>query len=321
MLIFCTMFDSNYISKGLALFRSLQSTSCKFEMYVMAMDRKCQTVLSELPFDFLTVECIGDIEDPELWNASQNRSRAEFCWTCGPYITDYFLHKYSLPEIIYLDSDLMFYASPEIIQFELKAKNASVGLSPHFIGKPLFGKYCVQYVYFRNDGNGCAALSWWKGECLKWCYSKLEDGKYGDQMYLDYMPDLFDGVCEIENLGAGIAYWNMYDSTQGAAPVFFHFSGLNVSLENGLLSARHQFYLSEPVKRNFILPYLDLLASVFRQDMGLDVKEISLKPMAPFTYPIKCISHVLERFTLFRWFVRSYMKIKYSVRKSPYSER
>lgn len=92
-----------------------------------------------------------------------------------------------LPEITYLDSDLMFFCSPKCVDNELKKANASVGLTPHFINNTIFGVYCVQYVYFKRDEDGEKCLNWWKNECLKWCYSKLEDGKYGDQKYLDYM--------------------------------------------------------------------------------------------------------------------------------------
>ena len=74
-----------------------------------------------------------------------------------------------LPEITYLDSDLMFFCSPKCVDNELKKANASVGLTPHFINNTIFGVYCVQYVYFKRDEDGEKCLNWWKNECLVMC--------------------------------------------------------------------------------------------------------------------------------------------------------
>lgn len=209
MLYYCTLFDSNYISKGIALYLSLERHTDDFLLYVMAMDRKCEKMLKNMDFAHMHVECIEDIETGSLLEAKQNRSRAEYCWTCGSVVTEHFFRTRMLPEITYLDSDLMFFCSPKCVDNELKKANASVGLTPHFINNTIFGVYCVQYVYFKRDEDGEKCLNWWKNECLKWCYSKLEDGKYGDQKYLDYMKNMFSNVYAIENRGVGIANWNI----------------------------------------------------------------------------------------------------------------
>ena len=48
----------------------------------------------------------------------------------------------------------------------------------------------------------------WRKQCLEWCFYKLEDGKMGDQKYLDEWPDQYASCHIIENMGAGIAPWN-----------------------------------------------------------------------------------------------------------------
>lgn len=111
-----------------------------------------------------------------------------------------------------MDADLYFYTSPESIFNELT--NSSIGLSPHnyspeYDKSEVSGKFCVQFVYFRNNRYGMQALNWWRNECIKWCYARLEDGKFGDQMYLDRFSLLFNEVHIIENKGGGIAPWNI----------------------------------------------------------------------------------------------------------------
>ena len=264
MLYYCTLFDSNYISKGIALYLSLERHTDDFLLYVMAMDRKCEKMLKNMDFAHMHVECIEDIETGSLLEAKQNRSRAEYCWTCGSVVTEHFFRTRMLPEITYLDSDLMFFCSPKCVDNELKKANASVGLTPHFINNTIFGVYCVQYVYFKRDEDGEKCLNWWKNECLKWCYSKLEDGKYGDQKYLDYMKNMFSNVYAIENRGVGIANWNIeqydYHFNEGFLIhqgrrwpiVFFHYNGVNVKVENGKLVFVYSKYLTKVVVETFI---------------------------------------------------------------------
>jgi len=331
MMNFCTLFDSNYASKGIALYLSIEQHTEDFILYVMAMDRKCKEILEGCSFKHIRVDCIEDIQDQALAEAKGNRSRAEFCWTCGSYTTDYFLHKYELPDITYLDSDLMFFSSPQVVFDELERKNASVGLAPHFMDYPLFGKYCVQYVYFKNDKNGRECLRWWKEECLKWCYSRVEDGKYGDQKYLDYFADKFEHVCEIENRGVGIAYWNMnanayrdgytYYKGQKWPTVFFHYSGFNVQVKDGVMTFRHTMYLTDIVRKTFVEPYAELMKSVFSEYLDTPIREVVITPLSKWNYRAKTITHYLSKILPIDWMVYQVMKVKYKESHKPYSEK
>lgn len=331
MMNFCTLFDSNYASKGIALYLSLEQQTSDFVLYVMGMDRKCQEILSAIGFKHMIVECIDDVDSPELAEAKNNRSRAEFCWTCGSFFTDYFLNKYNLPDITYLDSDLMFFSSPQVVFDELERKNASVGLAPHFMKYPLFGKYCVQYVYFKNDIYGSSCLRWWRDECLKWCYSRVEDGKYGDQKYLDYFADKFNRVCEIENRGVGVAYWNMNDNLykdgytyykgQKWPTVFFHYSGINVQVKDGVMTFRHTMYLTDVIRKTFIEPYADLMKEAFTKYLNTPIREVVITPLSVWNYRVKSITHYLNKVLPIDWAVAQVMKVKYKESHKPYSEK
>ena len=96
----------------------------------MAMDRKCEKMLKNMDFAHMHVECIEDIETGSLLEAKQNRSRAEYCWTCGSVVTEHFFRTRMLPEITYLDSDLMFFCSPKCVDNELKRQMLLLVLRP-----------------------------------------------------------------------------------------------------------------------------------------------------------------------------------------------
>src|SRR5213075_3097505 len=70
--------------------------------------------------------------------------------------------------------------------------------------------YCVQFMCFKNNEDGLTALKWWRERCLEWCYNRVEDGKFGDQKYLDDWPERFSGIVwELKNIGGGVAPWNV----------------------------------------------------------------------------------------------------------------
>ena len=330
MMYFSILFDANYLNKGIALYLSIAKHTSDFTMYVMALDRKCQDKLKQIGFHNVVVECIEDVNDPELAKAKANRSRVEFCWTCGSYVTDYFFHKYNLSHIIYLDSDLMFFRSPQVLQDEYCNRKASVGLVSHFMKYPLFGEYCTQYLYFKNDEDGDGCLRYWRDSCLEWCYSRVEDGKYGDQIYLNHFAELFNNVCGTENRGAGIAYWNMknYHFKDGFTiykdhqwpTVFFHYSGINMRVEGDELLFLHTMYLSETIRKTFVEPYAELMKSVFTKYLDTPINNVSIRPMSSWNNRLKILAHYLGKVLPVDWTIAQVLKLKYREHHRPYSE-
>lgn len=212
MLNFCTLFDSVYLSRGLAMYNSL-SRHCKdFHLYIFAFNDKCHSILQSLKLPNVTVISLSDFEDEELLKVKPSRTRAEYCWTCSSSTVLYVLNNYDVDHCTYLDSDLYFFSSPQSLLDEMGDK--SVLITPHrytpkYDQSEKTGIYCVQFVTFKNDILGRKVLDWWRNACLEWCYARFEEGRFGDQKYLDDWPERFEGVHVLQNLGGGVAPWNM----------------------------------------------------------------------------------------------------------------
>lgn len=314
---FCTYFDSYYLLKGLGLYLSLEKVTDDFHLYVMAFDKDCYERLLSCQFKHMTVELLDDFETPELLAVKPTRSKAEYCWTAGPSVIYHFLTKYELDKITYLDSDLFFLSDPHIIEEE--EGNSSVVITEQGISEESaqrYGRYCVQYLTFRNDVDGLGALTWWRDSCIEWCFQIMEPTRYADQKYLDEFPKRWNNVCVLKNVGAGIAPWNMHrykytDKTvtyngEKWPQVFFHMHGVVVTVENKILTAQSIHHaLNAEVIRLFYKPYADLMAEVFSKCLGQEIIRSKVKDMPPMKKVEYRIRNLVRKNT---WLTNLYFK-------------
>lgn len=294
MMNFCTLFDSYYLHKGIALYLSLERVTSDFHLYVMAFDNNSYKKLKSYGFAKMTVELLDSFETPELKAVKPARNKAEYCWTAGPSVIFHFLTKYGLEKITYLDSDLFFLSSPEIIEKE--AGESSVVITEQNISEDAakrYGRYCVQYMTFRNDDDGLGALTWWRDACIEWCFQIMEPTRYADQKYIDEFPKRWKNVYVLKNIGAGIAPWNMYryeytDKTvsyQGNEwpQVFFHMHGVVITVKDKVLTVQSNHYaLNKEVTRLFFEPYAALMMFIFNNYLGKEVKSYRVKDIGLF---------------------------------------
>ena len=214
--VFCTLFDSKYIDKGIALYESLYKVTDSFKLYVFAFDQRAYDILVDINFKNMVVISLKDFETEIMKEVKKERSSAEYCWTCTPITIDYILTNYNEKMCTYLDADLYFFSSPSQLLCEIENTNKSVIITEHRFppdkmekGLNESGKYCVQFNTFINDENGRKVLDKWKNQCLEWCFYTKYGDKMGDQKYLENWTTEFVGVHELQHLGGGVAPWNV----------------------------------------------------------------------------------------------------------------
>jgi hypothetical protein len=216
MLNFCTLFDSNYFLRGVAMYHSLLRTCPNFHLYIFAFDDTACQVLKKLDLEKVTVISLQEFEDPQLLAVKPSRNVAEYCWTCTSSTILYCIEKYQLDSCTYLDSDLYFFHNPQVLIEEMGDNDVLITehrYSHNTAESELTGKYCVQFITFKNTENGMRVLKWWRNACIEWCYARYEDGKFGDQKYLDDWTTRFTGVHVLQNISGGLAPWNIRQYT------------------------------------------------------------------------------------------------------------
>ncbi len=215
MRYFCTYFDSNYLLKGLTLYRSLVRHAGSFRLWILCFDDLSYQIIEKLELPEIIPVSLKEFEkgDMELLQAKQTRSLIEYYFTCTPSLPLYILKNYPEVELItYLDADLFFFSdlSPVFDEFGNNSILIIGHRFPlHMKNLEVNGIYNVGYLSFRKDEHGLACLEWWQKKCIEWCYDRVEKGRFADQKYLDEWLVSFANVKVLEHKGANLAPWNL----------------------------------------------------------------------------------------------------------------
>jgi hypothetical protein len=237
---FVTLFDSSFLPMGMALHNSLLTHAQTFHLWILCMDEAVEAQLEQLSLPHVTFLPLTTVETPELLAVKGGRSRGEYCWTLTPFsFSAVFNQDAGIERVTYLDADLFFFADPHILLQELDEAGKQVLITEHAYAPEHTrciqnnGRFCVQFVTFRRTLDAEMVLHWWQEKCLEWCFNRYEDGKYGDQMYLDSWPQLFaDEVHIVRQIHKTMAPWNVnyFEKKQRGElnPVFYHFHSFRI---------------------------------------------------------------------------------------------
>ncbi len=332
MVNLCTLFDSGYLDRGIALYRSLEKCANDFCLYIFCFDDITFRALNELNLKNAVIISENKILDSDLLRVKEKRKRAEYCWTCTPVIVEYVLDHYPVEHCTYIDADMMFYHEPQVLLDELIASNASVGIIGHRFPKNIarnkrqryYGKYCVEFNTFLNDDRGRKVLADWKMNCFNQCTMEVGEGGFGDQKYLEKWELKFDGIYEYQHPGAGVAPWNISDYRPDALGdnvqliykdkkkydlIFYHFQSLMILDNNkayigvynelGIKSPKlichlYHKYLFELMAARKILKEIgiEIPAQAMRKGEKDSISKMGLKDFIIFCY--QCIPYILE---------------------------
>jgi hypothetical protein len=239
---YCTMFDSGYLARGLALIHSLREVRVDDDIWVLCLDEATKSYLSGLELRGVHLLSLSELTamTPGLEDAKADRSRVEFFFTCTPaLVCSVMQHDPNADWVIYLDADMYFFDSPRRAFDEMG--DGDIGIVAHRFPDRLkhlekYGVFNVAWVMFRATDAGRACAEWWRDRCLEWCYDHPDSGRYADQGYLDQFPTRFPTTVVLDDPGINLAPWNLGRHTVTTTPhdirvdgvplTFFHYHGL-----------------------------------------------------------------------------------------------
>lgn len=235
---YVTLFDSLFLPQGLALYMSMERHVKDYTLWVLCVDDETHEMLTKLSLPNLRLLKLSQLETEELKHVKPIRTKGEYCWTLTPFAPRFvFDTDPTVTRVTYLDADLWFRKHPAPIFREFEASGKHVLITDHAYAPEndatsTSGQYCVQFMTFTRDG-GEMVRKWWEERCLEWCYARFEDGKFGDQKYLDDWPERFpDAVHVLNNKELTLAPWNATRFPYGNG-IVWHFQSLRIEKYSG----------------------------------------------------------------------------------------
>ncbi len=274
-LLLTSIFSKEYLVKGLAMYDSLSKQMDNFHLWICTMDQETNDVLSNLNLKNVTLVPVETIETQQLRELKQQRTLQEYCWTIKATLLEHLLATHSdIDHLFYCDSDLYFFSNPISVLDDFArysvylCRQRGTDLLEHF-----HGQYQAGFIGFKNEKNSRKILNWWKKRCLEECSEIYNDERksWGDQLYLDRIPELFVNIKVNENPGINAAPWNLIlNNTEQEVTMrennvyidnyplmFFHFGSLLMLNENEFdLWKLEEVTISSAVLSNIYNPYL-----------------------------------------------------------------
>lgn len=284
----CTVSDYNYLSKGLTLYESLLEHTTNFKLNYLCIDEKSYNFLKNYESESLIVWNINHLlrNDKKLLELKKSNYRY-FCWSLASYFSN-FLMKKNNESITYIDSDILFHDSLDVILDSIGERDLGIFRHRQFdlnSNRPE-GLYNVGVVFFKNSDLGKFILHWWSDAVLHMKYPSLST--CGDQKYLEE----FTKMCPKERIfidgeiGHGAPWqWQLFDfssyqdnqtiiwENKPQKLIFSHFSQFEYDLENNSYVPSLQHHIYTPLEN-----YSNIKGLKFIYDSYFSkIKEVYLK--------------------------------------------
>jgi hypothetical protein len=282
---YVTLFDSLFLPQGLALHRSMERHVKNYKLWILCVDDQVHLILSKLKLPNVELLQLSLLETAALLAVKPTRTKGEYCWTLTPFSLRFvFETDKSIERVTYLDADLWFRKSPAPIFEDLDHSGKQVLITDHAYDpehdqSENSGQFCVQFLTFTRLG-GDEVRQWWEDRCIEWCYARVENGKFGDQKYLDDWPTRFkSSVHVLTNKELVLAPWNAYRYPYSNALVW-HFQGLRlVQGKRGLAVQLSDYPVPETTLTHVYMPYIKDLKEAISKLLseGVQVREQAKK--------------------------------------------
>ena len=256
---FVTLFNSLFLPQGLALHMSMERHVREYVLWILCVDDETYEVLGRLKLPNVRRLKLSDLETPELLEVKSGRTIGEYCWTLTPFAPRFvFEADLSVERVTYIDADIWFRKHPKQIfdEFDASGKHVLItdhAYSPEYDQSETSGQYCVQFITFTREA-GESLRKWWEERCIEWCFNRLEDGKFGDQKYLDGWPEDYPNIVHVlQDKELTLAPWNTTRFPYGRS-VFYHFHGLRLISKTRVDLG--SYIIPIPVTKNIYAHYL-----------------------------------------------------------------
>jgi glycosyltransferase involved in cell wall biosynthesis len=240
----CTIVSANYLAFARVFAASLATFHPGARVVVLLVDRVDGRFDSDQePFELLQVEEMPTLPDPLPFLFKYTVLEANTA--VKPYLLEHLMSQ-GAERVLYLDPDIQLFGRLHRVEEALESSN--IVLTPHLTA-PIedgrlpdelaimrSGTYNLGFLALARSETTESFLRWWQDRIFDRCISRVEEGLFVDQKWVDLVPGMFDGVHILTDPGYNVAYWNLHCrelrvseeiSVNGRPLAFFHFSGID----------------------------------------------------------------------------------------------
>ena len=241
-----TIVAKNYLGMGFSFAESAKKHHPEVQVFIYVMDDTTNSYQAEVEasgYKFLSPQMVSIPPAAEMY---QRYDVTEACTAVKPFVLRH-IFQLGFETVCYMDPDL-WVLSPMTELFEA-LKTSEIVLTPHIVTPIpaqaafeeqwllLCGVFNLGFIGLRHEISE-KLCAWWADRLEKLCFSRMDQGLFFDQKWIDLVPCLFDSVTILKHREYNVAWWNMHERTpiydngswvlsETMKPIrFFHFSFL-----------------------------------------------------------------------------------------------
>lgn len=270
---YCSSFSKGYAYKGLLLYESLLRWDKDFHFFMICLHPEVEELFAKMRLKNATLISLSAIErqDQDLLGVKGGRNEKEYAWTLKASAMLYIFDNFQETDhIVWLDGDTYFYSDPAPIFSEWG--NQSIVLTEEKWSdankkrRLTRGIFNTGFMGFKRNEEARRCLSWFRKKLIAWCYDRMEEGLWSDQLYVNDWPTRFKaGV--IENIGVNVGPCIIRDCevtkqngqiyVNGEKLIFYHSYGFRYFDGNEFDLCSYIMSFADNVIEWIYLPYID----------------------------------------------------------------
>ncbi|MBY0369812.1 hypothetical protein K2X33_03940 [bacterium] len=207
---FCCVADSQYLPFFFALVENLTAVHAgPLEIHLLAVDSGVEpAVRAQYPDRNIRIYPIREVWTDAEWQRISQRPISLRALSCKPRIFLKARQNSDAEALFLLDLDIYFLRSPAHLNQAFGTGNTLFfpQWSDRFTWARLHGIFNSGMVGAKKGAE--PFLSWWSRACWISCELEVEQGRFGDQAFIDQALLYFDGIQIYRGLDEDIAPWN-----------------------------------------------------------------------------------------------------------------
>jgi hypothetical protein len=241
-----TLCSNNYLAHAKTLGDSIIVKNPDVIFIIGLVDKKSPAIDYSIfsAFEIIEYDEIQCVDFPRMLSSY---TIVEFNTAVKPFYIEFLWERYGKECFIYyIDPDIVFYSPIEELNAYLNSND--IIITPHLTKAriPLnsvetnllkTGIFNLGFIGLKYSVNTFEFIKWWQERLKVYCYMDKKETFYVDQIWVNFVPALFDKVFILRDPIYNMAWWNLterilievneeyYVNNASQKLVFFHFSG------------------------------------------------------------------------------------------------